>query len=433
MKITCGSCAAKYTVSDEKVQGKTVKVKCRKCGAVIVVSSTGEVQTTGGSTAPPAGSAAGAELTFTVSVSDTDQRNLTMPEVIQAYNEGVIDAETYVWAEGMDDWLPLKDVDAIVDALHDAATDDGGGDLGSTVAMDSPAAAAGAADFGSTVAMDSGMGAGMSPGGGLAAASSGGAAVSAPAGDTTGGFFGAMGSSGGGAGPAVSASAPVGGGDENSAIFSLNMLTSKVEEGGNGSGVTEDSGLIDLKALAAGMGGDEPEAAPAPIATAPSAGGLFPLGAPAAGPSVAPPSIPAPAAQAQSNRGMIMMLGGAVVLLGAALVFILVRDSGTPPPTASTSATTAEPAPTAAPAPTETVAAVEPSATASAATSASASATTKVAATPVPYKKKAGAAPASGGKKSSGGKKAKPKPKPKTGGCGCASDDLMCQMRCSTK
>ena len=38
MKITCQSCQSKYTVSDEKVQGKTVKIKCRKCGATIIVN-----------------------------------------------------------------------------------------------------------------------------------------------------------------------------------------------------------------------------------------------------------------------------------------------------------------------------------------------------------------------------------------------------------
>src|SRR5215467_7780785 len=37
MKITCQSCQAKYTIADEKVAGKTVKIKCRKCGATIVV------------------------------------------------------------------------------------------------------------------------------------------------------------------------------------------------------------------------------------------------------------------------------------------------------------------------------------------------------------------------------------------------------------
>src|SRR5690606_8325349 len=111
MKITCGSRAAKYTVSDETVQGKTVKVKCRKCGAVIVVSSAGEVQTTGGA---GGASQAASAASYTVSISDTDQRTMTVAQIVDAYNEGVIDAETYLWAEGMDDWQPLKDVDAIV-------------------------------------------------------------------------------------------------------------------------------------------------------------------------------------------------------------------------------------------------------------------------------------------------------------------------------
>jgi predicted Zn finger-like uncharacterized protein len=38
MKITCQSCQARYTIADEKVAGKTVKIMCRKCGAAIVVS-----------------------------------------------------------------------------------------------------------------------------------------------------------------------------------------------------------------------------------------------------------------------------------------------------------------------------------------------------------------------------------------------------------
>ena len=38
MKITCQSCQSKYNVADEKVQGKIVKIRCRKCGATIVVN-----------------------------------------------------------------------------------------------------------------------------------------------------------------------------------------------------------------------------------------------------------------------------------------------------------------------------------------------------------------------------------------------------------
>ena len=39
MKFLCSSCKAKYQISDEKVAGRSVRMKCRKCGYVIQVSS----------------------------------------------------------------------------------------------------------------------------------------------------------------------------------------------------------------------------------------------------------------------------------------------------------------------------------------------------------------------------------------------------------
>ena len=47
MKITCQSCQSKYNVADEKVEGKIVKIRCRKCGATIVVNGTGGAATNG--------------------------------------------------------------------------------------------------------------------------------------------------------------------------------------------------------------------------------------------------------------------------------------------------------------------------------------------------------------------------------------------------
>ena len=60
MKITCQSCQSKYTVSDEKVQGRTVKIKCRKCGATILVNSAGGSMANG--IADPESTAAGPSL-----------------------------------------------------------------------------------------------------------------------------------------------------------------------------------------------------------------------------------------------------------------------------------------------------------------------------------------------------------------------------------
>ena len=37
MKFSCDKCEAKYQIADEKVAGKTVRMKCRKCGILIQV------------------------------------------------------------------------------------------------------------------------------------------------------------------------------------------------------------------------------------------------------------------------------------------------------------------------------------------------------------------------------------------------------------
>ena len=84
MKITCQSCQSKYTVSDEKVQGKTVKIKCRKCGATILVNS-GGVTTSGAGLADPVSLSTGGNTdgggTYLVNVADGDQRSMTLVEI----------------------------------------------------------------------------------------------------------------------------------------------------------------------------------------------------------------------------------------------------------------------------------------------------------------------------------------------------------------
>jgi predicted Zn finger-like uncharacterized protein len=476
MKIVCGSCTAKYTVSDDKVQGKSVKVKCRKCGAVIVVSPNGEVRTEGGAPTP--------SVTYTVSVSDTDQRSMTLPDIVAAYNEGVIDAETFVWSEGMDDWAALKDVDAIVDALHAAAQADAapvatamtapGTELDRTMAMSEgagmpsyeaalaaqreqaapmsagyPSTAAAPSPFGgalgATMAIDPGASGGLFGG---APAPAPAPATSAPgaslfAGATTGSMFNNISTS---AAPATSSKS-----EENSAIFSLNTLTAKVASGpAKKASNTEDSGLIDLRALASSVNsGTE-------IGMAPSAGygdgGLFsipapppPAAAPVAAAPVAPPQVVEVAKPA--NKGLLIGLGGLVLVLIGAVVFLATRQPA-PPPVAAPTAPTATQAAAAIVAPTATATAeaapqAEPTAVADAATGASASA---AAAAP---NKAAGAAVAKGGSAApppppkSGGAAAPPPPPPpaaaappppaKTTAGGCKPDDLMCLMRAGAK
>lgn len=55
MNVTCGSCPAKYAVPDEKVRGKKARIKCKHCGADILVDGT-----TLGASERPSGSPASA-------------------------------------------------------------------------------------------------------------------------------------------------------------------------------------------------------------------------------------------------------------------------------------------------------------------------------------------------------------------------------------
>ncbi|MGH7439262.1 MAG: zinc-ribbon domain-containing protein, partial [Polyangiaceae bacterium] len=126
MKISCQSCQSKYNVADEKVQGKVVKIRCRKCGATIVVDGNAPGGTNGsaGTAEPAQAGEGGGDGQWHVNVSETDQRSMTLAELVDAYNSSVVTQETYIWTDGMDDWKPLGEVDAVVSALHAAA---GGG------------------------------------------------------------------------------------------------------------------------------------------------------------------------------------------------------------------------------------------------------------------------------------------------------------------
>ena len=40
MKFVCDNCKAKYQIGDDKVAGKTLRMKCRRCGHMIQVAAT---------------------------------------------------------------------------------------------------------------------------------------------------------------------------------------------------------------------------------------------------------------------------------------------------------------------------------------------------------------------------------------------------------
>lgn len=445
MKISCPACAAKYSIADEKVSDRLAKIRCRKCNATIVIdgkASPPNVYTAAGEATAEASEEAGdsqaAGLQFTVDFGEGDQRTMSVPEVLEAYNAGQITQDTYLWADGFADWKPLSEVDEVVSALSAAAP--------------APAAAAPAAASWASAA--------ASPA--RAAARSGGRA--APAADLFGGIEAAGGedevatsapdpsaSRGGGLGLGAASSSTANGTgsrNESSVLFSLSALTSAASRpssrpiasavSASGAATRDDSGLIDLKALTAAATKSESSAA-APL-VAPL--GLSPLAAPPLG--IAAPfggGLGAPAADygtpaARNKNGLYIGGGIAVAAIAAvAIVFMLRPPPPAPAPAPVVAAPVATPAPTpepAAPAPAADTTATPPSTGVAAAEDAPKTPTSKAAGT---VKRPASGSGSTTTKKA--GSTAAPAetpaaaPKPKRNPCGCASGDLQCAMRCA--
>jgi predicted Zn finger-like uncharacterized protein len=115
MKVTCQSCQAKYTIADDKVRGKVAKIRCKKCGTTIIVNGTDAAP--GGAVADYTQQGAVDEQ-WSILVADGDQRTLTITQVAELYTGGSISFETPAWKDGMADWLPISQIDALRSVLE---------------------------------------------------------------------------------------------------------------------------------------------------------------------------------------------------------------------------------------------------------------------------------------------------------------------------
>jgi predicted Zn finger-like uncharacterized protein len=428
VKISCPSCSAKYSISDEKVVSRLAKIRCRKCGATIVIDgkvNPPNVTTSAGGDAADAhepADAAGTE--YSVDMGEGDQRTMQLADIVAAYNGGQITGETYVWADGFADWKPLSDVEEIVEALHSAASSPARGSA--PQAAPAPAPSPWEAKPQAT----------PSPARAAAKPARGGASD----------LFGRIEKAG--AEDEVSTSAPegaTGSRNESSVLFSLSALTSASKPSQTGARSSaaatsaasrEDSGLIDLKALTAAAVKAEPAAAGiaapaiAPLAASPLGvaaplGLGSPLGAGALGADMAP---------AKSKTGLYLAIG---LVVSAVIIALAVILKPTPPPVVVTPPAPPPPAPTLpSAAPTPTLAATPPpTGTPSAEPAPTAEAPKKHVSSGVSHHasssggtKKASTSSGSGDSEASA---PAPAPKPKSGNCGCAPGDLQCAMRCS--
>lgn len=338
MKIVCDACSAKYSISDDKVQGKVFKIRCKKCSNIIVVRGNAGAAAAAEPSSPQekdtrvfdygydenSGAAPAASDAVWHVVIDQDQVGpLSVADVQKRFSSGEIDADTYIWREGFADWLPISQVDAFASLFS------GGG---------------------AAAASDDGLFGGASSGGGSAAVSDlfggGGLDTSISGGDDDGDVFASRRSS---SGPAASPQAQAqadsklrGERGENSVLFSLSNLaqlasdsprpqqsssSSSSSAGSAQHGGGEGSGLIDIRSMASAYLAPDKASAKSASPSLGSAADLPVFSSTGFG----EPAVIVPMVRSSANNNNKLIFGlvglvGVLAIVAVIMVVVLLKD-----------------------------------------------------------------------------------------------------------
>ncbi|MEY4511198.1 MAG: hypothetical protein RLZZ450_3320 [Pseudomonadota bacterium] len=339
MKIVCESCGAKYSIADEKVAGKVFKIRCKKCSAVIVVK--GDQPSEGAEAAREFDY--GSDAIWHVVVGGEQQGPFAPRQIGELLAEGKIDWEAYVWREGMEGWQPAKDVEPLVKSVMAEAE---GGEASTKVASGGRGEV-----FGGSNDMGADPFASSSDDGGLsgvigqqvasAQAAGGGADLFA---DSSRSAFAAAAAddddahSGSGGGSRGAGEAPTGQRNENSVLFSLSNLQALATGSGAapaagrpkpGMAQGEGSGLIDIRALASATQAVAEK--PFGASSREKVEDLLAVGS--SNTTFSATSLAAPVAtdKGDSSKTMLYAMAAAILLLGGAVTYLVVRPSAPQP------------------------------------------------------------------------------------------------------
>jgi len=102
MRFACDGCDAKYMISDDKVGPGGVKVRCKKCGHVILVRrSEPEL-------APEAAAGGGLAVDWWIAIADQPVGPVSLDVVQNHWNAGEIHPESLAWNAGLAEWTPIS-------------------------------------------------------------------------------------------------------------------------------------------------------------------------------------------------------------------------------------------------------------------------------------------------------------------------------------
>ncbi|MGM0558007.1 MAG: GYF domain-containing protein [Myxococcota bacterium] len=137
MKFFCDSCSTKYSISDEKIRGKILKVRCKNCGNVITVREQrlptessapgrkpqGKNKPQGKKPphppAPPSSPRFDpSDVEWHYAINGKSFGPFELEGLRAKYRSGEIGDETYVWTESFSNWKPVTEVEWFQEALQ---------------------------------------------------------------------------------------------------------------------------------------------------------------------------------------------------------------------------------------------------------------------------------------------------------------------------
>ncbi|MFW6054035.1 MAG: GYF domain-containing protein, partial [Persicimonas sp.] len=139
MKFYCDNCNTKYAIADEKVRGKVLKVRCKKCESVITVREqtspaqarsdhkgpsqrrpTNQRSSQAGPPAAPGRPQAPFDprvVPWHYSLNGQSFGPFEFSALAERFASGELGDECYVWTDSFSNWKPVSQVDAFSDAL----------------------------------------------------------------------------------------------------------------------------------------------------------------------------------------------------------------------------------------------------------------------------------------------------------------------------
>jgi len=113
-----GTGAAKPTPLGGAATANNVSSAAARGAGAAAQAARAVVPRIGGAAAPAVAPRALPERTWTVAVTDDDHHEMTLAQILEAYAGHKIDAETFIWRDGMPDWLMPFEIGEIATALR---------------------------------------------------------------------------------------------------------------------------------------------------------------------------------------------------------------------------------------------------------------------------------------------------------------------------